>query len=72
VRAATGRAYDDVVQILATFIEPVERFFQEVLVIDESAPGATQERYALLERLRGVLTRYFDIRELAGQAERRA
>ena len=63
--------YGDVIEVLAEFIEPVERFFADVLVIDRERPEATRHRYGLLERLRSLLTRHFDIRELAGQAERR-
>ena len=35
-------------------------------------PAATVSRYELLTELQNLLTRYFDIRELAGQAERRS
>jgi glycyl-tRNA synthetase beta chain len=65
-------AYEEIVQVLARFVEPVERFFTDVLVIDGHNPDATSWRYDLLVRLRRLLTRYFDIRELAGQAERRS
>jgi glycyl-tRNA synthetase beta chain len=65
-------AYSSVIESLAEFVDPVERFFIDVLVIDEKNPGATQSRYELLANLKNLLTRYFDIRELAGQAERRA
>jgi glycyl-tRNA synthetase beta chain len=65
------RRYDEVIEKLAGFIEPVDRFFERVLVIDRERPDATRHRYGLLERLRSLLTRHFDIRELAGQAERR-
>jgi len=68
---ADRRCYDEIVRILSEFIDPVERFFVDVLVIDESNPAATCYRYDLLARLSDLLTRYFDIRELAGQAERR-
>ena len=64
--------YGQVVQTLARFVEPVERFFTDVLVIDGANPRATGWRYRLLVELRDLLTRYFDIRELAGQAERRS
>lgn len=63
-------AYAEIVQSLARFVEPVERFFTDVLVIDDSNPDATIWRYELLAKLRSLLTRYFDVRELAGQAER--
>lgn len=63
--------YAEVVDLLARFIDPVEQFFAEVLVLDPDNPGATLQRRQLLERLKTVLTQCFDIRELAGQAERR-
>lgn len=63
-------AYEEIVRSLGRFVEPVERFFTDVLVIDDSNPDATIWRYELLARLRSLLTRYFDVRELAGQAER--
>jgi glycyl-tRNA synthetase beta chain len=62
--------YGEIVESLSRFIEPVERFFEDVLVIDKKRPDATSHRYALVSELRDLLTRYFDIRELAGQAER--
>jgi len=68
--AAAGE-YQKVIDILGEFIEPVERFFTDVLVLDPDNPGATLNRKKLLTQLSGVLTRCFDIRELAGQAERR-
>ena len=52
--------------------EPVATFFDEVLVLDPGNPPATRYRRELLSRLRAVLTRYFDLRELAGQADRRS
>jgi glycyl-tRNA synthetase beta subunit len=68
--AAEGE-YQEVIDILGEFIEPVEQFFTDVLVLDPDDPGATLNRKQLLTELSGVLTRCFDIRELAGQAERR-
>jgi len=65
------RHYAEVIAGLAAFIQPVERFFRDVLVLDPHNPAATLRRQALLARLRAVLTRHFDIRELAGQAEGR-
>ena len=59
------------IDILAAFVDPVERFFTDVLVLDPKNPKATLQRRELLAQLSGVLTRCFDIRELAGQAERR-
>jgi len=69
---ARARSYAGTVECLAEFIEPVERFFVDCLVLDPAAPSASATRFALLGRLRGLLTRDFDIRELAGEAERRA
>lgn len=68
---AAERRYGEIVEILAGFIDPVETFFDEVLVIDKDDPVATLRRQELLARLRLLFTRYFDIRELAGEAERR-
>jgi glycyl-tRNA synthetase beta chain len=68
---ASGGRYLEVVEILARFVDPVERFFTDVLVLDPENPEATLHRKELLTRLSGVLTRCFDIRELAGQADRR-
>jgi glycyl-tRNA synthetase beta chain len=62
--------YTEVIDVLAEFVRPVDRFFSEVLVIDPAHPEATAHRYDLLARLKNVLTRCFDIRELAGQADR--
>ena len=69
-RSAAG-AYGEVIDILAEFVEPVEQFFTDVLVLDPKNPNATLQRRELLAQLIGVLTRCFDIRELAGQSERR-
>jgi glycyl-tRNA synthetase beta subunit len=68
---ADDRCYPEIVESFASLVAPVEKFFQDVLVIDPTDPAATLWRYDLLSDLRGLLTRYFDIRELAGQAERR-
>ena len=68
---SANKDYERVVELLSEFIDPVEKFFEDVLVIDESHPEATCHRYALVAELRDLLTRYFDIRELAGQADRR-
>ena len=69
--ASEQRAYGRVIDRLAVLIEPVERFFNDVLVINENDAVATCRRVELLGRLRSLLTRYFDIRELAGQADRK-
>jgi glycyl-tRNA synthetase beta chain len=68
---AGSKRYDEVIDLLARFVDPVERFFEDVLVIDSKQPDETYHRREMLVRLGGVLTRYFDIRELAGDAERR-
>jgi glycyl-tRNA synthetase beta chain len=72
IRALEERLdYARIVDVLATFVAPVEQFFDEVLVLDREDPGATLQRRDLLVRLGDVLTRCFDIRELAGEADRR-
>jgi len=63
--------FGEVVDVLAGFVDPVDRFFETVLVLDPDQPEATLHRRELLTRLRGVLTRCYDIRELAGEANRR-
>ena len=68
-KAASGD-YGGVIDTLADFVQPVDAFFEDVLVIDTDDPRATCNRYNLLVALKDVLTRYFDIRELAGQADR--
>jgi glycyl-tRNA synthetase beta subunit len=64
-------AYAAIFDRLAQLVDPVERFFDEVLVIDRDDPAGTRRRWEMLVRLRTILTRHFDIRELAGQADRR-
>ncbi len=71
VELERARRYGETLDVLAEFVEPVERFFEEVLVLDPSQPRATRHRRELLDGLRGLLTRCYDIRELAGQADRR-
>jgi len=68
--AAAGK-YDDVVDLLATYVAPVERFFEEVLVVDKDHAAATLARRDLMLGLHGLLTSCFDLRELAGQADGR-
>ncbi len=68
--ASTGN-YGDVIDLISKFVVPVERFFDEVLVINPDDPAATWSRVDLLARAKSLLTSYFDIRELAGQADRR-
>jgi len=72
-KSSDARRYRETVEIMSGFIEPVDRFFAEVLVIDPKNPDATFYRKGLLaSRLKPLLTQYFDIRELAGQAEKRS
>ena len=68
---AGAREYDGVVDALAGLVEPVDRFFEDVLLIDLERPDDTYHRREMLVRLGEVLTRYFDLRELAGQADGR-
>ncbi len=68
---AAERGYAAIVEALAEFIDPVERFFVDCLVLDAADPSASASRFGLLVRLRSLLTRYFDVRELAGEAGRR-
>ena len=58
-----------VIDRIAGLVAPVETFFDDVLVLDPGNPGATQSRCELLARVRSTVTRDFDIRELAGQAD---
>jgi glycyl-tRNA synthetase beta chain len=59
-----------VVDVLSRFVEPVERFFDEALVIDPASPQNTRSRLRLLQRLESTLTGHFDLRELPGAADR--
>jgi glycyl-tRNA synthetase beta subunit len=68
---AEQKCYDEIVQGLAEFIDPVEQFFTDCLVVDPSEPETTRRRYELLQALNQLFTKYFDIRELAGEAEGR-
>jgi glycyl-tRNA synthetase beta chain len=68
-RAAAAGDYETTILELAALAEPVTRFFDDVLVIDEDRRNDTHHRSQLVGRLGSLLTRYFDIRELAGQAE---
>ena len=69
---AESKEYDRVIDSLAEFVAPVARFFDDVLVNDPDRPDETHHRGEMLRRLGAILTRYFDIRELAGQADRRS
>jgi glycyl-tRNA synthetase beta chain len=68
-RAAEAGDYATAVVELAALAAPVSKFFDDVLVIDEKSRDDTHHRKELVARLAGLLTRYFDIRELAGQAD---
>ena len=68
---AEQKCYDEIVHMLSEFIDPVEQFFTDCLVIDPSQPETTRRRYELLLELNQLFTKYFDIRELAGEAEGR-
>ena len=65
------QSYAAVIDLLAAYVEPVEQFFVDALVVDEDDPAATLARRDLLRSLHDVLTRCFDLRELAGQAVRK-
>lgn len=67
---ARARNYAGVVDVLARFLAPVERFFEEALVIDPASPRNTRSRLRLLRRLESTLTGHFDLRELPGAADR--
>jgi glycyl-tRNA synthetase beta chain len=67
--AANTGDYQAAIDELAALAAPVSKFFDEVLVIDEKQRDHTHHRKELVARLAGLLTRYFDIRELAGQAD---
>ncbi|MBZ5640239.1 MAG: glycine--tRNA ligase subunit beta [Acidobacteriia bacterium] len=70
--AADGRRYTDVLDQLAQFVQPVSRFFDQVLVVDAEDLTGTYYRHELLSKLGALLIRYFDIRELPGEADRRS
>jgi glycyl-tRNA synthetase beta chain len=60
--------YHAVVQLLSSLAKPVARFFEDVLVLDPEDRNATYHRAALLDRLRSLLTSYFDLTQLGGEA----
>lgn len=69
-REASAGNYAEVVDVLARLVTPVERFFDEALVIDPANPGNSRSRIRLLQRLESTLTGHFDLRELPGAADR--
>ena len=70
-RLVGKQSYAAVVDLLAGYVDPVEQFFVDVLVVDEERAAATVARRDLLLSLHDLLTRCFDLRELAGQATRK-
>jgi len=67
--ASEAGDFPAVVDQLGELVGPVAKFFDDVLVLDPKSPAATLWRCDLLAKVRGVITRDFDIRELAGQAD---
>jgi len=66
--ASAANNFQAVIDHLAGLVDPVAKFFDDVLVLDPKNPGATRWRCDLLAAIRTTVTRDFDIRELAGQA----
>jgi glycyl-tRNA synthetase beta chain len=67
--ASAANDFPAVIDHLSGLVAPVAKFFDDVLVLDPSNPGATFSRCQLLDKVRSTVTRDFDIRELAGQAD---
>jgi glycyl-tRNA synthetase beta chain len=67
--ASAANDFPAVISHLSELVEPVAKFFDDVLVLDPTNPGATRWRCELLAKIRTTVTRDFDIRELAGQAD---
>lgn len=67
--ASEAGGFGKVIEHMGELVDPVSRFFDDVLVLDPANPAATGSRCELLARVRGTVTRDFDIRELAGQAD---
>ncbi len=67
--ASAANDFPAVLTQLSLLVAPVATFFDDVLVLDPGNPAATRSRCALLSRVRDTVTRDFDIRELAGQAD---
>lgn len=61
---ATG-AYNEALTRLAALREPVDRFFDDVMVMDED-PALRRNRLALLSALRGLFLRIADLSQLQG------
>ncbi len=67
--ASAASDFPAVIDQVGRLVEPVARFFDDVLVLDPANPGATRWRCALLAKVKSTVTRDFDIRELAGQTD---
>ena len=69
VAASAANDFPAVIDLLSGLVDPVAKFFDDVLVLDPKDPGATLWRCQLLDKVRTTVTQDFDIRELAGQAD---
>jgi glycyl-tRNA synthetase beta chain len=70
ILAASAKSdFPAVIEHLSGLVLPVATFFDDVLVLDPENSSATRWRCKLLARVRDTVTRDFDIRELAGQAD---
>jgi glycyl-tRNA synthetase beta chain len=67
--ASDAKDFSAVIDHLGGLVAPVAKFFDDVLVLDPANPAATRWRCELLAKVRTTVTRDFDIRELAGQAD---
>ncbi len=67
--ASAEQNFSAVIDHVSQLVAPVATFFDEVLVLDPTQPGATWWRCDLLAKVRTTVTHDFDIRELAGQAD---
>jgi glycyl-tRNA synthetase beta subunit len=67
--ASSTNDFARVIDHLSGLVGPVAKFFDDVLVLDPANPVATRWRCELLAKVRTTVTRDFDIRELAGQAD---
>jgi glycyl-tRNA synthetase beta chain len=66
--ASASGDFTAVIRHMGELVQPVAKFFDDVLVLDPKNPAATRWRCQLLAGVRDTVTRDFDIRELAGQA----
>jgi glycyl-tRNA synthetase beta chain len=67
--ASAANDFQAVIEHLGGLVGPVATFFDDVLVLDPKNSAATRWRCELLAAIRDTVTRDFDIRELAGQAD---